>query len=66
MDVEALAKKLCDHMQTYTQFGGARPYGTALLIAGISDGECRLFETDPSPGPSLNTKRRGSGSAETR
>ncbi len=35
-------------MQTYTQFGGARPYGTALLIAGISDGEMRLFETDPS------------------
>ncbi|MEN6611257.1 MAG: archaeal proteasome endopeptidase complex subunit alpha [Methanoregulaceae archaeon] len=48
MEVEALAKKLCDHMQTYTQFGGARPYGTALLIAGVSDGQARLFETDPS------------------
>jgi proteasome alpha subunit len=48
IDVESLAKKLCDHMQTYTQFGGARPYGTALLIAGVSDGEPRLFETDPS------------------
>ena len=53
IDVETLAKKLCDHMQTYTLFGGARPYGTALLLAGVdigSDGKAhyRLFETDPS------------------
>jgi len=48
IDVETLAKKICDHMQLYTQFGGARPYGTALLIAGVSDGRARLFETDPS------------------
>ena len=48
IDIETLSKKLCDHMQTYTQFGGARPYGTALLIAGVSDGVPRLFETDPS------------------
>ncbi|OPY45309.1 MAG: Proteasome subunit alpha [Methanoregulaceae archaeon PtaU1.Bin222] len=60
MDVEALAKKLGDHMQTYTQFGGARPYGTALLIAGISDGEGRLFETDPS-GTLLEYKATGIG-----
>ncbi len=60
MDVEALAKRLCDHMQTYTQFGGARPYGTALLIAGISDGDCRLFETDPS-GTLLEYKATGIG-----
>jgi proteasome alpha subunit len=60
IDVEALAKRLCDHMQTYTQFGGARPYGTALLIAGISDGECRLFETDPS-GTLLEYKATGIG-----
>lgn len=48
IEVEALSKKLCDHMQNLTQYGGIRPYGTALLIAGVSDGECRLFETDPS------------------
>ncbi|MDV0441436.1 archaeal proteasome endopeptidase complex subunit alpha [Methanorbis furvi] len=52
VDVETLAKKLCDHMQTYTLFGGARPYGTALLIAGVETDESgtryRLFETDPS------------------
>ena len=52
IDVETLAKKLCDHMQTYTLFGGARPYGTALLIAGVDrvgeNHRYRLFETDPS------------------
>lgn len=48
IDVEALAKRLCDHMQTLTQFGGTRPYGTALLIAGVADGTAHLFETDPS------------------
>ncbi len=46
--VETLAKKICDHKQTYTQFGGVRPYGTALLIAGVDDHRARLFETDPS------------------
>jgi proteasome alpha subunit len=60
IDVETLAKKLGDHMQTYTQFGGARPYGTALLIAGVSDGEFRLFETDPS-GTLLAYKATGIG-----
>ncbi|HJJ92410.1 MAG TPA: archaeal proteasome endopeptidase complex subunit alpha [Methanocorpusculum sp.] len=52
IEVETLAKRLCDHMQTYTLFGGARPYGTALLIAGVdTEGDeinYRLFETDPS------------------
>ena len=52
IDAETLAKKLCDHMQTYTLFGGARPYGTALLIAGVDNeggkARYRLFETDPS------------------
>jgi len=60
VDVETLAKKLGDHMQTYTQFGGARPYGTALLITGISDGQFRLFETDPS-GTLLEYKATGIG-----
>lgn len=60
IEVEALSKKLCDHMQTLTQYGGIRPYGTALLIAGVSDGDCRLFETDPS-GTLLEYKATGIG-----
>jgi proteasome alpha subunit len=48
IDVETLAEAVTDHIQEYTQTGGARPFGVALLIAGVDDGEPRLFETDPS------------------
>ncbi len=47
MDVELLAKKICDFKQLYTQHGGVRPFGIALLIAGVNETP-RLFETDPS------------------
>ncbi len=60
IDVETLAKKLCDHMQVYTMFGGARPYGSALLIAGMCENDGRLFETDPS-GTLLEYKATGIG-----
>ena len=46
--VELLVKKICDLKQNYTQYGGARPFGTALLVAGVDDLGCHLFETDPS------------------
>lgn len=48
ISVETLAKKLCDMLQLYTQNGGVRPFGSALIIGGIYNGECKLFETDPS------------------
>ncbi|MGA7470272.1 MAG: archaeal proteasome endopeptidase complex subunit alpha, partial [Halobacteriota archaeon] len=59
--IEALAKKIADHKQTFTQYGGVRPYGTALLIGGIDDSGPRLFETDPS-GALLMVKATGIGS----
>ncbi len=46
--VESLAKKICDMKQMYTQHGGVRPFGTALIIGGVNGKGCRLFETDPS------------------
>ncbi|GAD52942.1 proteasome subunit alpha, archaeal [Halarchaeum acidiphilum MH1-52-1] len=49
--VENLTKDITDHIQQYTQVGGARPFGVALLIGGIEDGEPRLYETDPSGTP---------------
>ncbi|GAA0301416.1 archaeal proteasome endopeptidase complex subunit alpha [Halarchaeum salinum] len=49
--VESLTKDITDHIQQYTQVGGARPFGVALLIGGIEDGEPRLYETDPSGTP---------------
>ena len=49
--VETLTKFVTDHIQENTQRGGTRPYGAALLIGGIDDGEPRLFAADPSGTP---------------
>jgi proteasome alpha subunit len=46
--VEVLVKKICDFKQSYTQHGGIRPFGTALLVAGVDERGPHLFETDPS------------------
>ena len=46
--VTTLAKKMCDPMQSFTHYGGARPFGTALLIGGVDENGIHLFETDPS------------------
>jgi len=46
--VEVLVKKICDFKQNYTQYGGVRPFGTALLVAGVDEQGTHLFETDPS------------------
>ena len=46
--VESLVKKICDFKQSYTQYGGVRPFGTAMLMAGIDASVPHLYETDPS------------------
>jgi len=46
--LESLVKKICDFKQSYTQYGGVRPFGTAMLIAGIDAAGPHLYETDPS------------------
>jgi len=51
MGVETLTKTVTDYIQQYTQVGGARPFGVALMVGGIENGEPRLFETDPSGTP---------------
>jgi proteasome alpha subunit len=53
---ETLAKRVTDNIQENTQYGGTRPFGAALLIAGVDhdgngDVRPRLFETDPSGTP---------------
>jgi proteasome alpha subunit len=62
--VEALAKKICDFKQQYTQYGGVRPFGTALLIIGAEEDRSRLFETDPS-GALLEYKATGIGAGRS-
>ena len=55
VSVESLTKTLSDEIQETTQIGGTRPFGAALLIAGMdgskSDSRPRLFQTDPSGAP---------------
>ncbi|HHZ74173.1 MAG TPA: archaeal proteasome endopeptidase complex subunit alpha [Candidatus Poseidoniales archaeon] len=46
--VDILTKKICNFKQSFTQYGGTRPFGTALLIAGVDDNGIHLYETDPS------------------
>lgn len=48
ISVDVLVKKICDYKQNYTQYGGVRPFGTALLVAGVDSQGNHLFETDPS------------------
>ncbi|WP_458205549.1 archaeal proteasome endopeptidase complex subunit alpha [Haladaptatus sp. NG-SE-30] len=62
MAVEPFTKAVTDHVQEFTQQGGARPFGAALLVGGVdsrpgndstihSSSRPRLFETDPSGTP---------------
>lgn len=45
---EAIAEHICDKKAEFTQGGGARPYGVAMIIGSIDhDGTPRLFVTDP-------------------
>ncbi len=46
--IKTLVKQICDFKQAYTQYGGARPFGTTLLIAGVDATGPQLFSTDPS------------------
>ena len=46
--IEAVAKRVGDIMQIYTQHAGVRPFGAALLIAGVDKTGPRLFYAEPS------------------
>ena len=48
IQVKTLVKHLCAFKHGYTQYGGVRPFGTTLLIAGIDETRFWLFSTDPS------------------
>jgi len=46
--VDYVCREVSNVFQAYTQYGGTRPFGTALLFAGIDNKAIKLFETDPS------------------
>ena len=47
--VETLVKAICDHKQSYTQYGGLRPFGVSFLYAGWDKYlGFQLYQSDPS------------------
>jgi proteasome alpha subunit len=48
--VRQLVHDTSSYMQIFTQYGGLRPFGVTIIIAGYDD-EPRLYEIDPSGTP---------------
>lgn len=48
VEVESVAKHVADQCLTFTQYAGVRPYGVALIIAGVDKEGSGLYLTDPS------------------
>ncbi len=48
VSIQSLVVNVCDTKQLHTQYGGVRPFGVALLVAGVDDLGPQLFSTDPS------------------
>ncbi len=46
IDVESIIKDISNIKQNFTQYGGVRPFGVSMLIAGVSGGKPRLFVSD--------------------
>jgi len=63
VDTASLVKDICDVKQSFTQFGGARPFGVSILFAGINS-ESELYLTDPT-GIYFQYKATAIGEAET-
>ena len=48
VEIETVAKHLADQSHQFTQYSGVRPFGVALIIAGVDRKGSRVFVTDPS------------------
>lgn len=64
IQIKTLVKHICDFKQAYTQYGGVRPFGVALLIVGVDEIGPRLFATDPS-GAYMEYKAGSEGSGRS-
>lgn len=42
----AVIRMIADRKQQFTQYGGARPYGVAILLGGVNKGKCHLYTSD--------------------
>ena len=48
VEIETVAKHLADQSHKFTQYSGVRPFGVALIIAGVDRKGTRIFVTVPS------------------
>ncbi len=48
VEVDTVAKHLADRCHQYTQYSGVRPFGVALIIAGVDQRGNLIYVTDPS------------------
>ena len=48
VEIETLAKHLADQNHQFTQYSGVRPFGVALIIAGVDRKGANVFIIDPS------------------
>lgn len=46
IEVETVIREIADIQQQYTQHPGVRPFGVAVIIAGKTSDECRLYTSD--------------------
>jgi len=46
IEPESVIKEISDLKQQFTQYGGARPYGAALMIGGVANKKATLFTSD--------------------
>jgi len=46
IEVEAIIREIANTKQMFTQYGGGRPFGVAMIIAGIDEGIPKVFSSD--------------------
>ena len=47
IDPEVLSEKIGDYLQSFTQYGGVRPFGIAILFGSVYEGDTFLYFIDP-------------------
>ncbi|MBS3071146.1 archaeal proteasome endopeptidase complex subunit alpha [Candidatus Pacearchaeota archaeon] len=46
IEPETIIKEISNIKQQFTQYGGARPFGVAIMVAGINNGKTELYASD--------------------
>ena len=46
IEVEEIIREIANTKQQFTQYGGARPFGVAIIIAGVDQNKCQVFSSD--------------------